>query len=414
MKVKNSVRTAVLRRPMWRGGLAAIAAAAVLAGCGSATNDTAAPAAETDAAAPANVSDAPEQLKSFTTEPTSGLDKDINEAFKRFAVPKVSPETQKVIDFSDQLESGESKAGQGKKIAYVTECATENAYCLTRLKAVQAAVKKYGATMKIFNAAFDAGKQLSVAQTASTGDFDGFMFGPVAGKLGCRIWKQYLKPTGKPIINMDIPMCGNAEHTPGMAATLTMQSTPYFMAQLAHAFSSCKSKCKVMAIGGFTGTDLFNYWQTALKTEAAAYPNVEIVVDQAANFDPTKGFSAIQTGLRAHPDASVVVSSWDDMTRGAIRAIEAAGKEPGKDVRVYSAGGSKFAADLIKQGKWTSTTPLQPYEEGLYGVASLLMAMEGNPVNAWINEAEFPAIVPDGTGALYVTKENVDKLKPRF
>jgi galactofuranose transport system substrate-binding protein len=413
MKVSNCATTPGRRH--WRAGLAAVAAAAMLAGCGSATSGGSSQAEpEAEAAATANVSDAPEQLKSFTEEPTSGLDKDINDAFKRFAVPSVSEETQKVLDFSAQLESGESKAGQGKKIAYVTECATENAYCLTRLKAVQAAVKKYGATMKIFNAAFDAGKQLSVAQTASTGDFDGYMFGPVAGKLGCRIWKQYLRPTGKPIINMDIPMCGNAEHTPGMAATLTMQSTPYFMAQLAHAFSSCKEKCKVMAIGGFTGTDLFNYWQTALKTEAAAYPNVEIVVDQAANFDPTKGFAAIQTGLRAHPDASVVVSSWDDMTRGAIRAIQAAGKEPGKDVRVYSAGGSKFALDLIKQGKWTATTPLQPYEEGLYGVASLLMAMEGKPVNAWINEAEFPAIVPDGTGSLFVTKENADKMKPRF
>ncbi|MDQ1669422.1 MAG: ribose transport system substrate-binding protein, partial [Actinomycetota bacterium] len=399
---------------MWRRGAVAIAAAGLLAGCGSSTTGGTTTEAQADTAAPAAVSDAPDQLKSFATEPQSGLNKDINDAFKRFAVPSVSEATQKVLDFSAQLESGESKAGQGKKIAYVTECATENAYCLTRLKAVQATVKKYGATMKIFNAAFDAGKQLSVAQTASTGDFDGFMFGPVAGKLGCRIWKQYLRPTGKPIINMDIPMCGNAEHTPGMAATLTMQSTPYFMAQLAHAFSSCKAKCKVIAIGGFTGTDLFGYWQTALRTEAAAYPNVEIVVDQAANFDPTKGFAAVQTGLRAHPDASVVVSSWDDMTRGAIRAIEAAGKKPGEDVRVYSAGGSKAAADLIRQGKWTSTTPLQPYEEGVYGLAALLMAMEGKAVNAWINEAEFPAIVPDGTGSLFVTKDNVDKLKPRF
>jgi len=37
----------------------------------------------------------------------------------------------------------------------------------------------------------------------------------------------------------------------------------------------------------------------------------------------------------------MVISPWDDATRGAEQAIIAAGKKPGTDVRIYSMGATK-------------------------------------------------------------------------
>jgi ABC-type glycerol-3-phosphate transport system substrate-binding protein len=62
MTVKQCVGAASLRRAMWRRGAVAIAAAGLLAGCGSSTTGGTTTEAQADTAAPAAVSDAPDQL----------------------------------------------------------------------------------------------------------------------------------------------------------------------------------------------------------------------------------------------------------------------------------------------------------------------------------------------------------------
>jgi hypothetical protein len=41
------------------------------------------------------------------------------------------------------------------------------------------------------------------------------------------------------------------------------------------------------------------------------------------------------------------------------------------------------------------------------------MAIEGKPLNAYVNEALLPAVT-QGPGTIFITKENVDKFKPNY
>ncbi len=136
-------------------------------------------------------------------------------------------------------------------------------------------------------------------------------------------------------------MCGDANYTAGLAATVTMQSQSYFDAHLENAFASCSGPCKAAAIGGFVGSDLFNFWEAAIKKAAEKHKNVTVVVDQPGNFDPATALRVMQDGLRAHPDIQVAVSPWDDETRGIAQAIDNSGKKAGTDVRIYSIGATK-------------------------------------------------------------------------
>jgi galactofuranose transport system substrate-binding protein len=111
------------------------------------------------------------------------------------------------------------------------------------------------------------------------------------------------------------------------------------------------------------------------------------VVDEPANFDPRMALKKIQDALLAHPDITVVLSSWDDMSRGVEQAIRAAGKQPGTEVRIYSGGATKLGVDKVKAGIFNATTAYLPYEEAYYGSVALIMALEGKPVNAYIDEA---------------------------
>jgi ABC-type sugar transport system substrate-binding protein len=140
---------------------------------------------------------------------------------------------------------------------------------------------------------------------------------------------------------------------------------------------------------------------------------VSVVVDQPGNFDPRTTLRVIQDGMSAHPDISVIISPWDDMTRGAEEAITSLGKKPGVDVRIYSIGGTKDGVQRVKDGTYSETSILLPYQEAYYGGVAMVMAIEGKPVDGYIDEALLP-VVTDGPGSIYVTKANADKFSPVY
>jgi len=109
----------------------------------------------------------------------------------------------------------------------------------------------------------------------------------------------------------------------------------------------------------------------------------------------------------------MIVSPWDDETRGVEQAVVAAGKEPGKDVLIFSGGGTKLGLEKVKSGKWAFTYAWLPYQEAYYGAVALIMALEGHPINAFVDEALMPAVV-ETTGTPVITAANADEYHPNY
>ena len=321
---------------------------------------------------------------------------------------QTTPAAQAVIDY----DKAGVKLSKPARIAYLAECA-QNSYCQARLNGITDAAKKFGFEFKLFDANFNPADQLKQVQNSTAENFDGYILGPTAAAPACSMWKQFLVPTGKPVVTVDLPMCGDVDISAGLAATVAMQRQAFFDAHVDNAFASCTEPCKVAAVGGFIGSDLFNLWEAAIKNGLAKHPDVSVVVDQPGNFDPRTTLRVIQDGMRAHPDITVIISPWDDMTRGAEQAVTSLGKKPGTDVRIYSIGGTKDALQRIKDGSYNSTSILLPYEESYYGAVAMVMALEGKPVNGFIDEALLP-VVSEGPGSIFITKDNADKFKPNY
>ncbi len=91
----------------------------------------------------------------------------------------------------------------------------------------------------------------------------------------------------------------------------------------------------------------------------AQYPEMELLQTETANWNRDEGFQKMEVLLQAHPDLKGVLSGNDEMALGAIAAIEAAGKVPGKDILVMGFDGSPDAVDAIESGKLLGTV-LQP------------------------------------------------------
>ena len=320
----------------------------------------------------------------------------------------VSEVVKKVLDF----DVAGAKPSKKYRVAYLTEC-IQNPYCQTRLKGLEDAAAKYGFEFKIFDANFNPAAQLKHVQNAIVEGFDGYLFAPAAAAPGCSMWNDHLKGTGKPVVSLDLPMCTDADYTAGLAATVTMQRQAYYNAHVDNAFASCTKPCEASAVGGFVGSDLFNFWENAIKQGLEKYPNVKMVSDEPGNFDPREALKKTQNVLLANPNIELVLSSWDDMSRGVEQAITAAGKKPGTDIRIYSIGGTKDGVEKVKAGIYNGTTVLLPYEESYYAGVALIMALEGQAVNAYVGEAEMPRVT-GGPGTILITKENADKLQPNY
>ena len=79
----------------------------------------------------------------------------------------------------------------------------------------------------------------------------------------------------------------------------------------------------------------------------------------------------------------MVVSSWDNMSRGVEQAIVAASKTtPVTDVRIYSGDATKLGVAKVKAGIFNATTAYLLCEEAYYGSVAVSRAPAGpTPAN---------------------------------
>ena len=120
-------------------------------------------------------------------------------------------------------------------------------------------------------------------------------------------------------------------------------------------------KGKIIELEGTVGSSPANDRKKGFDdTVKAKAPGMQIVASQSGDFARDKGRQVAETLLQAHPDATIVYAHNDEMALGAIAAIEAAGKAPGKDILVVSIDGEKDAVQAIIDGKLGATCECSP------------------------------------------------------
>lgn len=83
----------------------------------------------------------------------------------------------------------------------------------------------------------------------------------------------------------------------------------------------------------------------------AADPNIKVVASQTGDFTRAGGKQVAEALLKSHPEATVIYAHNDDMGLGAIEAIEAAGKVPGKDIKIITVDAVHDGMQALADGK---------------------------------------------------------------
>lgn len=83
----------------------------------------------------------------------------------------------------------------------------------------------------------------------------------------------------------------------------------------------------------------------------AANPNLKVVASQTGDFTRSGGKQVMEAFLKSQPKIDVVYAQNDDMGLGAIEAIQAAGKVPGKDIKIITVDAVKDGMQALSDGK---------------------------------------------------------------
>ena len=147
---------------------------------------------------------------------------------------------------------------------------------------------------------------------------------------------------------------------------------------------NANGKTKIIELEGTTGSSPANDRKKGFDeaiTAAGGFTHPRLA--DAATSPATRAGRSPKALLQAHPDADVIYAHNDEMAMGAIAALEAAGKVPGKDVIVLSIDGGKEAVQAVVDGKINAVVECNP-RFGPKAFETMARYAKGEKIEAWV------------------------------
>jgi ABC-type sugar transport system substrate-binding protein len=144
---------------------------------------------------------------------------------------------------------------------------------------------------------------------------------------------------------------------------------------------------KIIELEGTVGSSPANDRKKGFDEAIAGKEGFEILASQSGDFARDKGRQVAESLLQAHPDADVIYAHNDEMAMGAIAALEAAGKVPGKDVLVLSIDGGKEAVQAIVDGKIAAVVECNP-RFGPKAFETMARYANGETIEPWVKNID--------------------------
>ncbi|MEU4565360.1 ABC transporter substrate-binding protein [Micromonospora sp. NPDC023956] len=123
---------------------------------------------------------------------------------------------------------------------------------------------------------------------------------------------------------------------------------------------SATGPVNIVELQGTTGSAPANDRKEGFAAAIAANPNLKIIASQSGDFKRADGKQVMEQFLKANPDIDVLFAHNDDMGLGALEAITAAGKVPGKDITIITIDAVKDGMQALADGKFNFIAECSP------------------------------------------------------
>ncbi|BCJ62398.1 ABC transporter substrate-binding protein [Micromonospora endophytica] len=116
----------------------------------------------------------------------------------------------------------------------------------------------------------------------------------------------------------------------------------------------------IVELQGTTGSAPANDRKEGFAAAIAADPKLKVIASQSGDFTRAGGKQVMEQFLKAHPKIDVLFAHNDDMGLGALEAITAAGKTPGKDITIITIDAVKDGMQALADGKFNFIAECSP------------------------------------------------------
>jgi ribose transport system substrate-binding protein len=306
------------------------------------------------------------------------------------------------------------------RLAYFA-AGSNNAYLNQVKSSVEKEIAKVkGASVTTFDPGFDAQKQLQQIQNAITSSkYNAFFINAVDGDLVCKPLTELAPKRNIAVVNVAAPLCGRAlkpsaaEHyAPGTVAIIDNLSTDFLVDWYNYMADRNPGPQKILLIDGPEPHTTTPIHAAALEKVTAEHPDFQVEATGHTDWSKLQGLKVTQSMLKAHPDATILMGIYSDITEGALTAIKQAGME-GK-IKVYDRGGASGIIDDIKAGKVMGTTANYPVDSAVTAVDLLQKAFAGKKFDHVILNEGGPVPAGSKTGMTPIDASNVKDFQPQY
>ena len=348
-------------------GVAMAATALVLAACGSSgSGSTSSSSAATSTAASSSASSA----ASSSAETSDS-----------------SAESSSSSGGGVQLDPVDESVLNGAVIGFA-QVGSESGWRSANTDDIKATAEKYGVDLQFTSAEGDQSKQIASIKTFITQGVDLIAFSPVV-TTGWDAVLEEAKAAGIPVILTD----RSVDADPSLYRTFLGSD---FIAEGEKAGTWAKTEfadeteVKYVQLEGTTGSapanDRATGWDNILGSES----KFQLLASQTGKFTRDDGKTVMEGFLAAYPDIDLVYAHNDDMGLGAIEAIEAAGKVPGKDIKIVTVDAVKAGMEALAAGKINYIVECSPLlGEQLFQLSSMVLSDKEVPARVITVEGEF-------------------------
>ena len=154
--------------------------------------------------------------------------------------------------------------------------------------------------------------------------------------------------------------------------------------------SQGKSEVDVVELQGTTGAAPAIDRKEGFANAIKAAPQIKVIASQTGDFTRSGGKQVMEAFLKSNPKIDVVYAHNDDMGLGAIEAIEAAGKVPGKDIKIITVDAVHDGMQALADGKINYIVECSPLlGDQLMDLAKKVVAGESVPERVVTEETAF-------------------------
>lgn len=151
-----------------------------------------------------------------------------------------------------------------------------------------------------------------------------------------------------------------------------------------------QDKVNMVVLEGTTGSAPANDRATGWDNILGSDPAFTVLASQTGDFTRDGGKKVMEGFLATYPDIDLLYAHNDDMALGAIEAIEAAGKVPGKDIKIVSIDAVKAGMEALAAGKINFIVECSPLlGNQLFQASSAVLAGQAIPARIVTVEGSF-------------------------